>query len=68
MCVLCVVAKALNNVMCFLLVVVVVHVWEATRGKTCRVESLRVGLGAKAREWRMDITCKAHFRDFMYYK
>lgn len=34
--------------------VVVVHVWEEDARQTCRVESLRVNLGAKAREWRMN--------------
>lgn len=53
---------ALSDVVYSLLVVVVVvHVWKATRGKTCRVESLWVGLGAKAREWRLDINMQGTF-------
>jgi len=54
-CVCCMLLQSVQYCDVFLLVEVVVHAWEATRGKTCRVESLRVGLGAKAREWRMNI-------------
>ena len=53
-CVCCMLLQSVQDCDVFLLVEVV-HAWEATRGKTCRVESLRVGLGAKAREWRMNI-------------